>query len=88
MQIHLLTALAAGFLTSFRLGPLVVVPLAAAAVMLAIVLGMRLSGSTALAAIGLVVALNVGYLLGAFLVWSVGRSERLRSIAILRWLIG
>lgn len=56
--------------------------------MLAIVLGMRLSGSTALAAIGLVVALNVGYLLGASLVWSVGRSERLRSIAILRWLIG
>ena len=87
MQIHLLAALVAGFLASLRLGPLAVVPLAAAAILVAVVLDMRISGSTALAAIGFVVALNVGYILGAFLAWNVTRSERLRSITILRWLI-
>ncbi len=87
MQIYFLAAIAAGFISSLRLGPLVVVPLAAIVVLLSFVLGLKISGSRFLAAGGLVASLNVGYLLGAALSWHVARSRRLQSIPILRWLI-
>ena len=72
MQIAILAALAAGFAVSFRFGPISVVPLAAAAVCIALLGGTTLAGSRLLASVTLVVASNAGYLLGAVLCWCLG----------------
>lgn len=76
MQIAILAALAAGFAVSFRFGPISVVPLAAAAVIIALFCDATIAGSRFLASAIIVVALNAGYLLGAVLCWWLGSSRK------------
>lgn len=76
MQIAILAALAAGFAVSFRFGPISVVPLATAAVLLTLFSDTTVASSRFLASVILVVAINAGYLLGAVLCWWLGSSRK------------
>ncbi|MDI6027525.1 hypothetical protein QBK99_15135 [Corticibacterium sp. UT-5YL-CI-8] len=84
VQISLPAVLVVGFFCSLRFSPLVIIPLGIVSVVAAIFFDLKISGSTALASLGLVVALNVGYLLGAVVYWRLRKRERLRSILSVR----
>lgn len=87
MVTFLIAALAMGLVAGFRLGPLGVIPLAIAAVVLGLAMGMDIGGSAILAAVAVVAAVNVGYLAGALVMRLAGRSAKIRSLFPSRWFI-
>lgn len=80
MTISLLLSFAAGFLSSLRLGPLIVIPLALTSALAVLLSGLKIIGSAALAVVCVVAAVNLGYLFGAVTGWIRGRPEGSRSI--------
>lgn len=87
MVTFVIAAFAVGLVAGFRLGPLVVVPLAVVVIVLGLALSIDIAGSAFLAAVAAVVALNVGYLAGALVTRLAARSARFRSVFPSGWFI-
>ena len=81
----MLVALATGFLAAFRLGPLAIVPIAGLCALAAFLFSVEFRGSPLFAAVGSVLAANVGYLAGAAILHFALRSPAVRSLLSSRW---